>query len=177
MNAPALELPPPFESAEGESWLVCHARPRCEKKFAALMKAEQMAHYLPLVPSVRQYGKRTKRFSKPLFPGYVFARVPADRRARIYQMELLARVIPIEDEARFLSQLYDVRRVVDSGFELTVYPLLTRGTRVKVAGGPLYGVVGIVDNSDNPQGIVIAIDVLRRGVLVRLPVDLLQPLP
>jgi transcription antitermination factor NusG len=177
VNAPDVQVPPPFEQAEGESWLVCHARPRCEKKFAALMQAERMAHYLPLVPSVRRYGTRTKEFSKPLFPGYVFARVPADRRSRIYQMELLARVIPIEDETRFLSQLHDVRRVVESGFEFTVYPLLTRGTRVKVSGGPLYGVEGVVDNPDNPQGIVVAIDVLRRGVLVRLPGELLQPLP
>lgn len=57
-------------------WVVCHTRPRCEKKFAALLVAEKLAHYLPVVASVRRYAKQTKRFTKPLFPGYVFAQVP-----------------------------------------------------------------------------------------------------
>ena len=47
-------------------WLVCHTKPRCEKKFAALLAAEKFEHYLPLVQSVRRYGQQTKRFTKPL---------------------------------------------------------------------------------------------------------------
>ena len=51
-------------------WLVCHTRPRCEKKFAALMAAEEFEHYLALVESVRRYGTQVKKFTKPPFPGY-----------------------------------------------------------------------------------------------------------
>jgi len=36
-------------------------------------------------PSVRRYGTQTKRFTKPLFPGYVFRLCAARREARIYQ--------------------------------------------------------------------------------------------
>ncbi len=46
-------------------WLVCHTKPRCEKKFAALLAAENFEHYLPLVQSIRRYGQQTKRFTKP----------------------------------------------------------------------------------------------------------------
>jgi transcription antitermination factor NusG len=158
-------------------WLVCHTRPRCEKKFAALMIAEQFDHYLPLVASLRRYPDRTKRFTKPLFPGYVFAHVAAERRARIYQQDLLARAITVEDEPTFLRQLDDVKAIVASGVELSVMPLLTKGRRVKIRGGPLHGLEGFVDDPQNPQGIVLSIDVLRQGVLVRVPADQLQPLP
>ena len=89
--------------AAGGDWYACHTRPRCEKKFAALLSAEAFEHYLPLVSSIRRYPRETKRFTKPLFPGYVFARVPAAGKARIYQQELLARAIPVDDEARFLA--------------------------------------------------------------------------
>lgn len=160
-----------------ESWYACHTRPRCEKKFAALLAAERFEHYLPLVSSVRRYPKETKRFTKPLFPGYVFARVPAADKARIYQQELLARAIAVDDEARFLRQLEDVRTIVSSGLELTVIPLLTRGRRVRVVGGPLHGLEGMVDDSTNPQGIVISVDVLRQGLLLKLPAEALQALP
>ena len=37
-------------------WFVCHTKPRCEKKFAALLVREQYAHYLPLLQSVRRAG-------------------------------------------------------------------------------------------------------------------------
>jgi len=166
----------PAPSDEGQ-WLVCHTRPRCEKKFAALMKAEGFEHYLALVQSGRRYRQQTKRFTKPLFPGYVFARVPSERRARIYQQDLLARAIPVVDEARFLSQLADVKAIVASGLELSVQPLLTRGRRVRVVGGPLHGIEGIIDDAEHPRGIMVAMDVLRQGLLVAVSMENLQPLP
>ena len=158
-------------------WLVCHTKPRCEKKFAALMKAEKLEHYLPLVDSVRKYAQQTKRFTKPLFPGYVFAKVPREKKARIYQQDLLARAITVEDEPKFLHQLADVKAIVASGFELSVMPLLTKGRRVKIVGGPLHGVEAYVDDPAKPQGVVIAIDVLQQGLLVKVPAENLQVLP
>lgn len=158
-------------------WLVCHTKPRCEKKFAALMAAEKFEYYLPLTQSVRRYGQQTKRFTKPLFPGYAFAKVPTEKKARVYQQVLLARAIVVEDEKTFLRQLEDVKAIVASGFELTIIPLLTNGRRVKIVGGPLHGVEGFVDNPVHPKGIVISVDVLRQGLLVKVPVENLEILP
>lgn len=158
-------------------WLVCHTKPRCEKKFAALMAAEKFEHYLPLIESVRRYAQQTKRFTKPLFPGYVFAKVPQEKKARIYQQDLLARAIIVENEGAFLRQLADVKAIVASGFELSVMPLLTKGRRVKIVGGPLHGVEGFVDDPAKPQGVVISVDVLQQGLLVKVPAENLEPLP
>lgn len=158
-------------------WLVCHTRPRCEKKFAALLAAEKFEHYLPLIQSVRRYAQQTKKFTKPLFPGYVFAQIPAEKKSRIYQQDLLARAITVEDETKFLRQLADVRTIVASGFELSVMPLLTKGRRVKITGGPLYGLEGFVDDPAHPQGVVLSVDVLQKGLLVKVPIENLQVLP
>lgn len=165
-------LPP-----DGSAWFVCHTRPRCEKKFAGLMAAECFEHYLPLLQSVRKYQHQTKRFTKPLFPGYVFACVSLERKARIFQQDLLARAIPVEDVPRFLRQLDDVRAIVASGYELSVLPLLSRGRRVKIVGGPLHGLEGFVDDPSNPHGVVLSVDVLQQGLLVKLPAENLQVLP
>jgi transcriptional antiterminator RfaH len=158
-------------------WHVCHTRPRCEKKFAALMAAENFEHYLPLIANERRYGARVRRYSKPLFPCYVFARVEPTRRRRLFQQDLLARAIVVEDEARFLRQLADVRRIVASGLELSLHPLIRRGTHVRVVSGPLRGLEGVVDDPANPKGIVLAVDVLQQGLLVKMPLADLQPLP
>jgi len=158
-------------------WFACHTKPRCEKKFAALLAAERFPHYLALVPSVRRYRDQTKKFTKPLFPGYVFAEIPPERKNRVYQHDLLVRAIWVDDQARLLRQLDDVKAVLASGLELSLHPLLRKGTRVKVAGGPLHGLEGVVDDPANPRGVVIAVDVLQQGLLVRLPMASLEILP
>ncbi len=171
MSAPAAA------TAVDVRWFVCHTKPRCEKKFASLLKAEGFEHYLPLVTSVKRYGKSTKRFTKPLFPGYVFAQITLGEKPRIYQQDLLARVLPVDDEKKFLGQLADVRLIVASGLELSVRPLIKRGTRVRVSSGPLWGLEGVVDDPANPQGIILCVDVLQQGLLVKLPLENLEILP
>lgn len=167
----------PESQPDGLPWIVVHTKPRCEKKFAALLGREKMVHELPLVPSVRHYRTQTKRFTKPLFPGYVFVRLDLALKNRLYQQDLVVRFIPVLDQAVFLRQLEAVRAMVSSGLELLLTPLLRKGARVRVIGGPLFGVEGMVDNPSHPRGVVVAMDVLQQGVLVRLPPELLEVLP
>lgn len=169
-------LPVDLAFAEGESWLVCHTKPRCEKKFERLLRAEGFVHYLPLVTSIKHYERQTKRYTKPLFPGYVFTRLPEGLRSRLYQQDLLARIIPTDDQAGLLRQLQDVQRILSAGFELSPHPTLKRGDLVKVSGGPLHGLEGRIDDPANPQGIVVSVDVLQQGLLVKIPISQLQPL-
>jgi transcription antitermination factor NusG len=158
-------------------WFVCHTKPRAEKKFAALLAREAFVHYLPLIRSVRRYGTQVKTFTKPLFPGYAFARLEPARKTRIYQQDLLVRALLVENESVFLAQLDAVRTICASGLEAALHPLMKKGTHVRVQGGPLHGLEGYVDDAANPQGIVVSVDVLQQGLLVRLPLNTLQLLP
>ncbi|CAM2777865.1 transcription termination/antitermination protein NusG [Rariglobus hedericola] len=164
--------------APGEAhWFVCHTKPRCEKKLSALLTAEGVDHYLPLIESVKRYGTQTKRFTKPLFAGYVFAKIVLENKARIYQQDLLARVIPVGDEGLFMRQMEAVRTIVASGLDLSLRPLIKRGTRVRVTAGPLWGLEGVVDDPADPQGIIVAVDVLQQGLHVRISLENIEPLP
>tara|TARA_B110000467_G_C18006887_1_gene308379 strand:+ start:80 stop:616 length:537 start_codon:yes stop_codon:yes gene_type:complete len=158
-----------FASAEGESWWVCHTKPRCEKKFATLLSAERMAHYLPVVTSTKTYGNRKRTHTLPLFASYVFARVPDGSKPRIYQLDLLARAIPVEDESGLLRQLADVQRIVSSGLEITLHPLYKKGSPVLVTAGALKGLEGVIDDPENPSGIVVEVDVLQQGLHIAIP--------
>jgi transcription antitermination factor NusG len=158
-------------------WFVCHTKPRCEKKFDDLAAREGFAHYLPLIQSVRRYGNQKKTFTKPLFPGYAFVRIEPEKKSRVYQQDLLVRALIVDNEAGFLRQLEDVKAVCASGLEAMVHPLMRKGTHVRVTGGPLHGLEGFVDDPANPQGIVVSVDVLQQGLLVRLPLECLHILP
>ena len=54
---------------------------------------------------------------------------------------------------------------------------LKRGTAVRVMGGPLRGLEGLIDDPTNPRGIVLSVDVLQQGLLVKVPLEDLKPLP
>ena len=111
----------------------------CEKKFSKLLTRENFTHHLSLIRSVRRYGAHRKVFTKPLFPGYVFARIEPERKTRVYQQDLLVRAIMIENETVFLRQLEDVKIICASGLEAALHPLMRKGTHVRVQGGPLNG--------------------------------------
>jgi len=44
-------------------------------------------------------------------------------------------------------------------------------------GGPLHGLEGVIDNPANPKGIILSVDVLQQGLLVKVPAANLRPLP
>jgi transcription antitermination factor NusG len=156
---------------EAIRWFVCHTKPRCEKKFSHLLKIERITHYLPLVSTLRRYATRERRIEKPLFPGYVFAELEPERKNRVYQLDLLVRTIWVEEQALFLRQLDDVRRIVESGLQATLVPLLKKGTPVRITAGPLRGVEGLVEDPSAPKGVLISMDVLQQGILVPVPVE------
>ena len=81
------------------------------------------------------------------------------------------------DVKSFLAQIEEVKKIVASGFELSLKPLLTKGREVKVSGGPLNGLTGFVDNPDDPKGVLISVDVLQQGLLVYVPPANLTVLP
>lgn len=83
----------------------------------------------------------------------------------------------VENESVFLRQLEAVKAVCASGLEAVIHPLIRKGTHVRVQGGPLHGLEGYVDDPANPRGIVVSVDVLQRGLLVRLPFENLHLLP
>jgi len=168
---------PSRQPPDEPQWFVCHTMARCEKKFAALLERESIPHYLPLIRSAKRYpGSGTKHFEKPLFPGYVFAEIPPAKKNRIYQRDLVARALWVEDQALLLRQLDEVRTILASGVKITLQPLLQKGRRVRINAGPLMGVEGVVDNPDDPRGIVVSVDVMRQGILVPIDPEYLEPL-
>ena len=166
--------PPPA----GETrWFACHTKPRCEKKFADLLAALRWEHYLPLVEKTHRYEGRLRTFTSPLFNGYVFAKIPAEQKALLYQRQLVVRTLPVDDETIFLKQLDAIRALIAAGVELTIKPLLKKGVKVRVTQGPLLGVEATIENPEKDDGIIISMDVLQQGLHVAIPFDHLEILP
>lgn len=68
-----------------------------------------------------------------------------------------------------LRQLADVQRIVSSGLETTLHPLYKKGSPVLVTAGALKGLEGVIDDPENPSGIVVEVDVLQQGLHIAIP--------
>lgn len=171
--APEGELCVPQES---EQWLVVHCRPRCEKKAAYFMVEAGFLVYLPLQRSIRVYGKRERVFMKPLFPGYVFAVVPVDKKYYIRQNQYVANVIEVYQQDVFVRQLNDLKKAVESDSIVEVLPFLCEGEVVKVLSGPFKGLEGPIITIKGKTRVVISLEMIQQSVSFEVDVSQIAPL-
>lgn len=159
-------------TAEAESWYALHTRPRHEKLVAQRLGERNVETFLPLITEVHRWSDRKKSVQLPLFGGYVFARFLPNRNERLQVLRVggvLGLVgssgegAPIPDE-----QIDAVRTLVDGAIPWSPYPFLKIGQRVRIHGGALEGLEGILVSRNGNHTLVISVDALQRSLAVRV---------
>jgi transcription termination/antitermination protein NusG len=161
------------------SWFAVWTRNQYEPRVSEQLCRKRFEVFLPTVrvPSRR----RDKRviLAQPLFPGYLFLRFAPSRAGyvRIASTDGVVRVLgdgwdalqPVPDE-----QVDAVRRLVTSAEGARAVPWLRVGDRVRIVGGPLAGLEGLVrDRCRGRATFVVNVDLLQRSVGVELDAGLL----
>jgi transcription antitermination factor NusG len=78
----------------------------------------------------------------------------------------------VGDRGRGLSipdkQIHDIQTVINGNLAFSPYPFLRVGQRVRIRGGCLDGVEGILISKDSDQTVVVSVELLRRSLAVRI---------
>ena len=157
------------------AWVVLHSRPRCEKKIADHCKRNGLPWYLPLRKKIHRYGSREKSFLSPLFPGYVFCVVTPAKKSDIRQNRYVANLLEVIDQEKLVEQLRQIDRALTLGEVVEVMPYLDTGRRVKVTGGVMKGLEGIVSRVKGRTRVIINVDMIRQSVAVEVDSAWLVP--
>ncbi len=157
-------------------WWVLHTRPRQEKAVARDLEALNIVHYLPLVNTIRYYGRRKMQVELPLFAGYVFLRGSVEQAWAVERSGRLAQIIAVHDQDRLEVELNNLRLVLDSGQELDPHPYLREGMWVEVRSGPLKGVQGIIERKRHHSRLVLQIEALGQATSLEIDGSLLEPI-
>jgi transcription antitermination factor NusG len=161
---------------DGErSWVVLHARPRCEKKAADHCDRNEVPWYLPLKKKTHRYGSRERSFWSPLFPGYVFCVVTPDQKSEVRQNRYVANLLEVLDQEKLVEQLRHINRALTMGDVVEVMPYLETGRRVRVTGGVMKGLEGIVSKVKGKTRVIISVDMIRQSVAVEVDGAWLAP--
>ena len=175
--------PPPIsEAAGGEfapQWFAAYTQPNHEKSVARQMSERAIPHYLPLYESVRQWKDRKMRLDLPLFPGYVFVRMPLQNRLTVIQVPSVIRLVGFGGEPTAIpeAELTAIRTCLDHDCKLQPHPVLRAGQRVRITRGPLTGIEGILVRKKGISRLVLSIGLITRAVAVEVNIGEIEAVP
>lgn len=158
-------------------WYAAYTSANHEKRVAEQLVQKGIENFLPLYESVRRWKDRRVRLQMPLFPGYVFVRLPLSEKLKVLQVGGVARLIGFGDRPVSLpdEEMESLRRGAGEAVRMEPHPYLTEGRRIRIMRGPLTGMEGILVRKKGGMRLVLSIDLIMRSIAV--DVDAVDVLP
>jgi transcription antitermination factor NusG len=170
----------PIVSPGLEHWYAVHTRARHERVVAHRLRELGVNTFLPLVTEVHRWSDRRKSVELPLFGCYVFVKLcpTGEERLRVLRIDGVFKFVgarglgtPIAE-----SQIEAVRTLIGQQIPWSTHPFLQIGQRVRVRGGALDGVEGILLARNEDSTLVVSIDAIQRSLAVRIQGYDVEPL-
>jgi transcription antitermination factor NusG len=115
----------------------------------------------------------------PLFPGYAFVQITpsAEERVRVLRVDGVVTFVGVQGEGTPIpeSQIEDIKRLIEN-VPCSSYPFLKIGQRVRIRGGCLDGIEGILVARNNDRDLVISVDLIQRSLAIRIEGYDIQPI-
>jgi len=151
-------------------WFAVYTKHQHEKSAAALLERKGIELFLPLYRTVHRWKDRNQSVQLPLFPCYFFVRTELSRKLEILQtagvrwfVENSGHACPIPE-----VEIATLQQVCSSGARIEPHPFLKQGDTVRLTGGPLKGIEGILTQVKKEHRIVLSVDLLRRSIAVEV---------
>jgi transcription antitermination factor NusG len=164
---------------EQPQWYALRTRSRHEKMVADQLNKQGVENFLPLMKHSRQWSDRIKEVELPLFSGYTFVRVvlSSPDRLRVLQTHGVAGFVGINCIGTAIpdNQIEDIRTLLASKVAFEEQPYLRVGQRVRVKGGALDGVEGILAAQNGDRSLVISLEPIQRSLSVRIQGYTVEP--
>lgn len=167
---PSTRLP---ANAPHVQWYAIHVRAKHEKHIANRLEQQGIATFLPLVNEIHRWSDRSKTVQVPLFSCYAFVKLPPvpEQRARVIMTEGVLRFVGAGCEGTPIAdvEIETLRTLLTSFVRYSACPFLTIGQRVRVRGGSLEGIEGILTARNGNRTLVISVEPIQRSLAV--PID------
>jgi len=165
------DCPPPTQAVEAAQWYAIQTRPRHEKKVVAELEEKGVHSYLPLLAQVHRWSDRRKVVHTPLFSCYAFVNAVLTPEARCSMLQIWGVLGFVGPQQRALpipgDQIETIRRLL-SHVSASPHPFLKLGQRVRIRGGCLDGMEGILTSRQRDKFLVISVDTIQRSLSVSI---------
>jgi transcription antitermination factor NusG len=154
------------------AWFAVHTRMRFERAVASELREKGIETFLPLLPARHKWSDRQCLVHEPLFPAYVFVRIAPAQDQRIAVLRTIGvnsfvgvRGVgtPIPD-----AEIQAVHTVLEQCVQFQFHPFLNVGKRVRIRGGCLDGIEGILTAISGNESIVVSVQLIQRSIAMRI---------
>ncbi len=153
-------------------WYAVRTRSRHEKLVAKQLENQGIESFLPVVTQTRNWSDRQKQIETPLFSGYAFLRMvhSADDRVRVLRTQGVVSFVGVQGTGTPIPdhQIEDLKTLISSRISYEERSFLRVGQRVRVRGGALDGVQGILVAENGDHSLVISVEPIQRSLYVRV---------
>jgi transcription antitermination factor NusG len=160
----------PIQQLNLPRWYAVHTRAKHEKKVTAELQQRGMKAFLPAAREVRRWSDRRQVIETPLFPCYVFVHtdLAVAPRMTVLQTAGVFRFVgfshgpvPIPD-----AQIEGVQAVLAKHLPVSLCGFIKIGDKVRIRGGALDGVEGVLTGRNGERRLIISIDLIQQSMAV-----------
>lgn len=158
-------------------WYALFVRSNQEKRIAQQLSGRGIEHFLPCYGLMSQWKDRRVKLEVPLFPGYLFARLPFSERLKVLTVPNVVSLVGTRNAPSPISEeeIDWIRRGIGDG-TAAPHPYLKIGQRVRITQGALYGLEGILLRTQNGARIAVSVESISRTFTVEIDPECVQPL-
>lgn len=166
--------------ADCQCWYAVHVRARHEKRVAAELARRAVTTFLPLVTERHQWSDRRQTVEVPLFSCYLFVSMETnvDNRQAVLRAPGVLGFVGSNHVASPVSQteINNIRALLENAGSFSEHPFLKVGQRVRIRGGALAGLEGILVRRKGKQALVISIEAIERSLIIEIDGQDVEPL-
>jgi len=166
--APNLPVPLSLQAAQ---WYSIQTRYRFERKVTAQLQRKGLQTFLPLLEEFHRWSDRRQPVYVPLFSGYTFVRfeLSAGLRMELLHTEGVIGLIGFRGVATPIpaKQIDDLQKLLSQKVPCSLHPFLKVGQRVRIRGGCLDGLEGILEQRGE-KNLVISLESIQRSVAITI---------
>jgi len=170
----------PQRAAGDLAWYAIQTIPKHERKVASELQRKDLRTFLPLFPVKRQWSDRVRVLDLPLFPGYVFVCMSSavDQRIAVLRTRGVTSFVGIRGMGIPIPehQIAAIESIIDRKLHCSPYPFLNVGQRVRIRGGSLEGIEGILAEVKGDLSLVISVELIQRSLAIRVAGYRIEPL-
>ncbi|MGA2186454.1 MAG: transcription termination/antitermination NusG family protein [Bryobacteraceae bacterium] len=155
-------------------WYALKVRTRSEPVVVTVLRNRGYDPFAPTIAERRRYCDRMTVVQTPVFPGYVFCRLDAHRKAPVLSAPAVEYIVSFAGTPVIVpeEEIEAVRRALDAGARPR--PYLAVGQRIRIEYGALAGLEGILQRTGNEHRLVVSVHLLQRSVSVEIDEDRVQ---
>lgn len=162
---------PTLFAREAELWYAIQIKYRAERRALALLQSKGIETFIPLLEETHRWSDRQKVVAIPLFPGYGFVRLYSCRPTRMNVLRTRGVISFVSFGGETVpvpaKQVDDLRTLLSEKVPCALHAFLTIGQRVRIRGGALNGLEGILEKSGK-NNLVISIGSIQRAVAITI---------